>query len=395
MSTFRTFATAVLALVIAGACGSPAATPRPPTASASPSGASSTPPDATACDPASTGQATAYPGWPNEIVGDPEVVPSLVSSELGVGQNRFLFTIVDRDNKPVPAADVQVDLKFFDLADDPATPKSETKAVFLPTGDGRGLYRATVDFDCSGDWGVDMAIRKAGLPDRTSRGVFPVRAATSTPPIGSKMEPFDTPTSPPADLKTLTTDTNPDPDFYRTSVRAALDAKKPFLFVLATPAFCKTRTCGPALDLVKAAAAPFKDRVAFINVEPYQLRMEGGSLQPVLGDGGALQPIQLVTDLGLITEPYTFAVDRTGSIVAKFEGVVGRDVNLQQFATFINARAVAWGFDSRPEFANPQYLGTGTDWQKELFRKAPMTNHTHYCKRRGCQNPIFTVNLVF
>jgi hypothetical protein len=47
-----------------------------------------------------------------------------------------------------------------------------------------------------------------------------------------------------------------------------------------------------------------------------------------------------------------------------------------QFATFINARAVAWGFDTRPEFANPQYLGPGTDWQKELFRKAPMMNHT-------------------
>ncbi|HEX8024011.1 SusC/RagA family TonB-linked outer membrane protein, partial [Mucilaginibacter sp.] len=51
-------------------------------------------------------------------------------------------------------------------------------------------------------------------------------------------------------------------------------------------------------------------------------------------------------------------------------------MNLQQFATFINARAQAWGFDVRPEFANPQYLGTGTDWQKELFRKAPQTSHT-------------------
>ncbi|MES2276216.1 MAG: TonB-dependent receptor [Bacteroidota bacterium] len=51
-------------------------------------------------------------------------------------------------------------------------------------------------------------------------------------------------------------------------------------------------------------------------------------------------------------------------------------VNLPQLATFINARAVAWGFDVRPEFANPQYLGPGTDWQKELFRKAPQMNHT-------------------
>jgi len=51
-------------------------------------------------------------------------------------------------------------------------------------------------------------------------------------------------------------------------------------------------------------------------------------------------------------------------------------VNLQQLATFLNARAQVWGFDARPEFANPQYLGKGTDWQKELFRRAPMQSHT-------------------
>jgi TonB-linked SusC/RagA family outer membrane protein len=51
-------------------------------------------------------------------------------------------------------------------------------------------------------------------------------------------------------------------------------------------------------------------------------------------------------------------------------------IDLQQLATFINARAAVWGFDSRPEFANPQYLGKGTDWQKELFRKAPENSHT-------------------
>ena len=51
-------------------------------------------------------------------------------------------------------------------------------------------------------------------------------------------------------------------------------------------------------------------------------------------------------------------------------------VNLQQFATFINARAVAWGFDNRPQFANPKYLGLGTDWQNALFRRAPQNSHT-------------------
>lgn len=51
-------------------------------------------------------------------------------------------------------------------------------------------------------------------------------------------------------------------------------------------------------------------------------------------------------------------------------------VNLQQLATFLNERAAVWGFDARPEYANPKYLGTGTNWQDELFRNAPMQNHS-------------------
>ena len=51
-------------------------------------------------------------------------------------------------------------------------------------------------------------------------------------------------------------------------------------------------------------------------------------------------------------------------------------VNLQQLASFLNDRAVVWGFDARPEFANSKYLGTGTNWQNELFRNAPMQNHS-------------------
>jgi len=51
-------------------------------------------------------------------------------------------------------------------------------------------------------------------------------------------------------------------------------------------------------------------------------------------------------------------------------------MNLQQFAGYLNDRAQVWGFDARPEFVNPKYLGPGTDWQKELFRKAPEMNHT-------------------
>lgn len=50
-------------------------------------------------------------------------------------------------------------------------------------------------------------------------------------------------------------------------------------------------------------------------------------------------------------------------------------MNLHEYAQFINDRSVVWGFDKRPEFVNPQYLAEGTNWQNELFRKAPVQNH--------------------
>ncbi|THU40172.1 TonB-dependent receptor [Niastella caeni] len=53
-------------------------------------------------------------------------------------------------------------------------------------------------------------------------------------------------------------------------------------------------------------------------------------------------------------------------------------MNLREYASFINERntGMGWGFDTRPEFANPEYLGEGTNWQKQLFRNAPMSNHS-------------------
>lgn len=74
---------------------------------------------------------------------------------------------------------------------------------------------------------------------------------------------------------------------------------------------------------------------------------------------------------------------RVGAPTISYDGYYGYQelpkrlptVDLQEFATLLNNRAVVWGFDARPEFVNPKYVGKGTDWQSELFRKAPMQNH--------------------
>ena len=129
--------------------------------------------------------------------------------------------------------------------------------------------------------------------------------------IGAKAPASKTPTAADVggDLTKISTDTNPDPAFYKTSVADALAAHKPFMLVFATPKFCTSKQCGPTLDQFKPIAEANPD-VTFINVEPYQLKVVDGALQPVLDANDQLQATDITNEWGLLSEPWIFAVDR-------------------------------------------------------------------------------------
>ena len=120
------------------------------------------------------------------------------------------------------------------------------------------------------------------------------------------------------DVAKVSTDTDPDPAFYETSIADALAAKEPFVLVFATPKFCQTKTCGPTLEKVKAVAADHPD-VTFINVEPYLLEDVDGQLQPDLSADGKLQPAPATTAYGLLVEPFVFVVDGDGVVTDSYE----------------------------------------------------------------------------
>jgi TonB-dependent starch-binding outer membrane protein SusC len=63
---------------------------------------------------------------------------------------------------------------------------------------------------------------------------------------------------------------------------------------------------------------------------------------------------------------------------AGFQSVASRIdmMNLQEYATFKNAQADMFLLERRDEFADPSILGAGTNWQDELFRTTPITDHT-------------------
>lgn len=50
-------------------------------------------------------------------------------------------------------------------------------------------------------------------------------------------------------------------------------------------------------------------------------------------------------------------------------------MNLQQYANLENSLDDAFGLARRSDFADPSLLGSGTDWQRAIFRSAPMQNH--------------------
>lgn len=257
----------------------------------------------------------------------PNIVPILASSEVAKGPNRFLFALTDRANKLVAAPDVSVHLRFYDDAAGKDTVAFEADSRFLWAIEGeRGLYVANVTFPRAGRWGTRF---DATFPDgrtETVRADYDVRETASTPAIGSAVPSVDTPTSADVggDLKAVSTDKAPDPRFYETSIADALAAGKPFVVAFATPAFCQTQLCGPTLDTVKAVAMSYPD-MTFINVEPYVMAMNAGSLQPVLSAQGALQPAPWTTAWGLVSEPLIAVVDGGGKMRAKFEGVIGAD----------------------------------------------------------------------
>ena len=98
----------------------------------------------------------------------------------------------------------------------------------------------------------------------------------------------------------------------------ALAAHKPFMLVFATPKFCTSQQCGPTLDHFKPIAAANPD-VTFINVEPYQLKLVDGALQPTLDAKNQLQATDVTNQWGLLSEPWIFAVDRQGIVRGSYE----------------------------------------------------------------------------
>ena len=233
--------------------------------------------------------------------------PLVANADLAVGPQRLLVGIVTAESESIASSELAVE---FDLY----RPGSEEIASSVPgefmwtVPDVRGLYRADAVFDGPGLW---QLVAHTGTEHRGDPIPFNVAADALTPDVGDPAPRVATPTAPPAAIADISTDPEPDPDFYRTSLDEALNEGLPTVVVFSTPALCETATCGPLLDNVKSIAKDHSD-VAFIHVEIYE-NLDATS-------PNELRISEPVEAWNLPTEPWVFVIDSNGAIAARFEG---------------------------------------------------------------------------
>lgn len=234
----------------------------------------------------------------------------VANADIGVGESRIQVGVVGPEGDRLGGPDVPVSLA---IAPDGGGEAIEYDAEWIwLIDDIVGLYKTEAVFDAPGVWTVSVA-GETGAPLPATG--FQVLDPTFAPNVGdaAPVAPIDTLATKPLDE--LTTDPNPDEDFYQLTLEEAFGSGRSTVVVFSTPAFCRTATCGPALDRVKEVKPEFPE-VNFVHVEVYT-GLQDPAFEPT---AEFLAPALGPEYWNLPTEPWVFVVDSNGVVTARFEG---------------------------------------------------------------------------
>lgn len=257
----------------------------------------------------------------------------IVTSEQVVGENRFVFGLLHpRDGAVV--VDDRPNVRLFRLeggghtealkAETTADPVVQERSYTHAHADGTmerhsagevGVYATKLSFDAAGEWGVEVTGRWKGEPFQAVPTSFLVAERSLSAPVGTPAPRSVHPILRDVDaISKVSTSLAPIPGMYSMTIAEAVTSGRPTLISFATPGFCQSRICGPVQEIVESLYATHGDRVNFIHVEPFDLTLARS--------GQGLQPLPVMAEWGLRTEPWVFLVDRNGFVAAKYEGLV-------------------------------------------------------------------------
>jgi len=243
------------------------------------------------------------------------ISPLVLSSDLYASPNpqRFVFAIA-RGAKYASGAKAKVAF----------APPGSAQATVLPTRlykdglpKGRGVYVADATFPQAGIWRAIALISGKKVPFAVQ-----VQDAAVAPVIGAAAPRAVSPTT------TNTLGVNPictrQPQcpLHTVSLSDVVGSGQRVAALFATPARCSSMYCGPVLDELLSAIAPYKDRVTFVHVEIWK-GLRGADHSPT------------VDAWGIETEPWLYTIDGTGVIKGRIDGAFGKQEIVQQLDALV------------------------------------------------------------
>lgn len=215
---------------------------------------------------------------------------------------RVALGVADLDGTIRPEGPDEVQAELLDSQGDvigSVVGRRRTESVSLPYYEFRldvpdpAIYTLRVDLDGARTDASFTVVEVGGLPFAGP---------------GDALEPFETPTpSNPGGVDPICT-REPNCPFHDVTLTDALASGSPVVYLIGTPAFCQTGTCGPILELLIEIADEF-DNVTFVHGE-------------VFTDNTATTPAPAVDASGLTFEPAVFLVAADGVVAERLDVVV-------------------------------------------------------------------------
>ncbi len=231
------------------------------------------------------------------------LTPIVATFEVLTGPTgRIPFGVLDADQQPLLDQDVQLwVVREGEVVAGPVEP------LYYGEGLGqRGIYVADVELEEAGlfDAVVQVGGEAAGVAAFSAR----TPEQSTTYPPGTTFPVVATPTEEDQGaLEDLCT-REPQCSMHGTSLDELLGTG-PVVLSVATPRFCQTAVCGPVIDVLETVKGDLgRDDVAFVHAEVYN-------------DAG-VTPTDVVNELQLPSEPWTWVIGADGVVVDRFDGPV-------------------------------------------------------------------------
>jgi hypothetical protein len=245
-------------------------------------------------------------------------------SVLQPGRDRIAFALFDRTRRQIgdtPAAlyTARADgtdlhgpfmAHYFTLATEP---RFRSRTTSGDPDSATSIYVAHAAFQRPGEYRLLGVAQLDGRLVGGSPITVVVRRGSRPPEVGDPAPRVRTPTRASVHGDVASIDTRAPPDTMHDVDLAAVLGRRPVMLLFATPGLCPSRICGPVVDIVEQLKSDREHDAAFIHVEIYNRNRPEAGQRPA------------VRAYGLPSEPWLFAIDRSGRVAARIEGAFSLD----------------------------------------------------------------------